>query len=375
MATSTWDVTATLPVSYRIISTRDCLHPDNPDLSSAIGDGRRNALVICDSTVLARFGPAIRAYFRDCAHHFAMLGLHMGESRKSAETVDRIISEIDRFGLSRRRDAVVAIGGGTLTDVVGYACSIYRRGVPYLRVPTTLLGMVDAAVGVKTGINVGDRKNRVGSYHPADTLIDPVFLDTLPTRHVRNGMAEIIKIGLVKDAALVERISRTWTEPKVFVSDPDIHEPIISAAITALLGELEPNLWEHNLQRLADFGHTFSPAFELAANRPRLLHGEAVTIDIALSCVLARDRGMLNDRTCARILGLLLRVGLPLWHSGIDDSILAAGLDDSIRHRDGAQNIPLLTDIGAAVFAQDIRPKELAVAAEELARTSTPEGR
>ncbi len=361
-----WAIGATQPVSYQIRRTHHCLDPDNSDLADAVGIGTRRTLVFVDSTVMSLFGDPIIGYFDNYTTACTVVPIETTERSKNSDTVGRIIREYDKFGLSRRRDAVVAIGGGVLTDVVGFAASIYRRGVPYIRVPTTLLGMVDAAVGVKTGINFNGRKNRLGTYFAAtDTIVDPGFLTTLPDRQISNGMAEILKIALVKDSGLFDRIEHRWTTPRGFGTHSTVSGPIIDAAITAMLEELEPNLWEQNLARLPDFGHTFSPAFELAA-KPRLYHGEAVAIDIALSCLVSLHRALIDKDCFTRIVTLLTRVGLPLSHACITEDILAAGLADSIRHRDGNQNIPLVTAIGTAVFAQDISLKEVITAAQEL---------
>ncbi|MFF2085408.1 sedoheptulose 7-phosphate cyclase [Nocardia sp. NPDC058176] len=361
-----WGVAATQTICYRIRRTRDCLDPDNSDLADAVGIGNRRTLVFVDSTVMSFFGEQILAYFDTYSSRCTVVPIDTTERTKNSETVSRIIREFDKFGLSRRRDAVVALGGGVLTDVVGFAASIYRRGVPYIRVPTTLLGMVDAAVGVKTGINFNGRKNRLGTYYASsETLVDPSFLATLPERQISNGMAEILKIALVKDSGLFDRIEREWTTAPGFAAQSSVNGPVIDAAITAIIEELEPNLWEDDLARLPDFGHTFSPSFELAA-KPKLYHGEAVAIDIALSCVLAQQRRLIDDECLDRILTLMARVGLPLSHPCITEEMLHAGLADSIRHRDGNQNIPLLTKIGTAIFAQDITPTEVSAAAEAV---------
>ncbi|MET9491148.1 sedoheptulose 7-phosphate cyclase [Nocardia sp. NPDC006630] len=362
----TWTVREDRTVSYSITRTSRCLDPGNRDLAKALGTDRRRTLVVVDATVLAHFGDAIEAYFHDAAASYTILTIEAAERTKTAETVGRIVREYDRFSLSRRRDAVVAIGGGVLTDVVGFASSIYRRGVPYVRVPTTLLGMVDAAVGAKTGINVGKRKNRVGTYYPAvHTVVDPHFLATLPDRQIANGMAEILKIALIKDVGLFHTIEQRWSSAHDFATNTAVAGPVIDAAISAILEELEGNLFENNLARAADFGHTFSPSFELAA-QPILYHGEAVAIDIALSCLIARERGLFHDQCFDRVADLMTRIGLPLHHECITEDLLAAGLEDSVRHRDGAQNIPLPTGIGDAEFAQDIALKEVVAAADSL---------
>ncbi|AEV87135.1 3-dehydroquinate synthase [Actinoplanes sp. SE50] len=254
-----------------------------------------------------------------------------------------------------------------MTDTVGLAASLYRRGTPYVRIPTTLVGMIDAAIGAKTGINVGEHKNRLGTYYPAtNTLVDPQFLRTLPARHVRNGMAEIIKMAIVKEPVLFKLLE---SDPEGLIAAQlvsDDGQEIMNRAITSMLEELEPNLWENELRRLVDFGHTFSPRLEMCA-KPPLLHGEAVAIDMALCCALAYGRGLISATDVKRILNLLHRYSLPITHPTCDVDLLQEGLEESTRHRNGNQYCPLPVGIGAAEFVEGVTNAELARAGELLA--------
>lgn len=255
------------------------------------------------------------------------------------------------------------------------AASLYRRSTPYVRVPTTLIGMIDAGIGAKTGVNIHGHKNRLGTYHPSTaTLIDPAFLNTLDARHIANGLAEILKIALVKDARLLvllerhgERLIEERFQADCSVDQGTVAAEVLRRAIHGMLAELQPNLWEEQLQRLVDYGHTFSPAIEMAA-LPHLLHGEAVCVDMALTTVLARRRGLLSARDEIRILATMRRLSLPLWNHLVTGDLLERALKDTIQHRDGEQRMPLPVGIGAACFVNDVTPGELRHAAEHLAR-------
>ncbi|PLR50215.1 sedoheptulose 7-phosphate cyclase [Chimaeribacter arupi] len=264
--------------------------------------------------------------------------------------------------LLRRGEVVIGIGGGVLLDVVGFASSLYRRGIPYIRIPTTLMGQIDAGIGVKTGINHGDYKNRLGTYFaPSSALIDPMFLQSLDQRHIANGVAEIIKMALIKDRTLFELLEAMSSHltPESFSSDDDVMKEIITRSIAGMLAELEPNLWEAELARCVDYGHTFSPSLELLAN-PGLLHGEAVAVDMALCVALANGRGLLTPEETDRALSLIQKSGLPLSHPVFNLHLLEKALSDTIKHRDGLQRIPLSDGIGNVVFVNDLTLNELA---------------
>lgn len=367
-----WTVRNVQPVEYDVVLCDNVLDPANPSILGAIpGQGRVRRLVVVDSTVDALFGQAIRAYFDGNDVEHRVLVLEPGEVNKTVEASMLVTTAMDEFGVDRRREPVIAIGGGVLLDIVGYACSVYRRATPFVRVPTTLIGLVDAGVGVKTGVNANGHKNRIGTYFAAErTLLDRKFLTTLPRRHVSNGLAEILKIALIKDRELFdlmevtgEHVLEAKMQPGPGSVDPALE--IIERAIHGMLTELQPNLWEKTLERVVDYGHTFSPSLEMAA-LPALLHGEAVCIDMALTTCLGEQRGLVTADERRRVLELMTRLELPTWHPLLTADLLQKALADTVRHRDGQQRLPLPVGIGSACFVNDVRPEELAEAAAAL---------
>ncbi|GGU25476.1 sedoheptulose 7-phosphate cyclase [Lentzea flava] len=370
--TKSWTVRNVQPVEYDVVLCENVLDPANPSILGPIpGQGRVRRLVVVDANVDALFGQAIRAYFDGNDVEHRVLVLEPGETNKTVEASMRVTTAMDEFGVDRRREPVIAIGGGVLLDIVGYACSVYRRATPFVRVPTTLIGLVDAGVGVKTGVNANGHKNRIGTYFAAErTLLDRKFLTTLPRRHVSNGLAEILKIALIKDRELFdlmevtgEHVLEAKMQPGPGSVDPALE--IIERAIHGMLAELQPNLWEKTLERVVDYGHTFSPSLEMAA-LPALLHGEAVCIDMALTTCLAEQRGLVSEEERRRILELMTRLELPTWHPLLTAELLEKALADTVRHRDGQQRLPLPVGIGSACFVNDVRPEELAQAAAAL---------
>ncbi|MFE9251071.1 sedoheptulose 7-phosphate cyclase [Streptomyces sp. NPDC007088] len=373
-----WRVSTSKEVAYEVRLVAGLLDPENPALATAGAPassrpGRR--LVVLDATVHKLYGDRVRAYFEKQSVEYAPCVIDAHETVKNMETVFEIVSAMDAFGVSRRREPVIAVGGGVLTDLVGLAASLYRRSTPYVRVPTTLICMVDAAIGAKTGVNFHEHKNRLGTYHPsAVTLIDREFLGTLDRRHIRNGLAEILKMALVKDAALFEHLAAygpRLVEERMAVetASGDVATEVMRLAIAGMLEELEPNLWEHDLKRLVDFGHTFSPTVEMHA-LPELLHGEAVSVDMALCAVLAHRRGLLDDAALHRVLAVMADLGLPVWHPVCTTELIVRGLEDTVRHRDGRQLLPLPEGIGHVRFVDDVTPAELDAALRVLARTA-----
>ncbi|WP_234429872.1 sedoheptulose 7-phosphate cyclase [Streptomyces sp. AV19] len=370
-----WTVSTAKPVRYEVAFTPDVLDPRNPALARAgtsrDGPAPARRLLVVEATVNDLYGERIRAYCatRGLRYRIHVLAAH--ERLKTMESVFSVVEAMDRFGIARRSEPVVAIGGGVLLDIVGLACSLYRRSTPYVRVPTTLIGLVDAGVGAKTGVNFGPYKNRLGTYHPAtETLLDPGFLATLDRRHLSNGMAEILKMALIKDRALFELLDghggRLVTER--FQGGRGLRpvaEEVLGRAVHGMLEELQGNLWESELERIVDYGHSFSPTIEMRA-LPELLHGEAVCLDMALTTVVAERRGLVEPSERIRVLDVMRRLGLPVWHPLCAPDVLEEALADTVRHRDGSQRLPLPSGIGDAVFVGDVTSDELADAAEHL---------
>jgi 3-dehydroquinate synthase len=332
------------------------------------GDGRGlRRFVIVDERVEQLHGGRILRYLDLHLDDHEVLVLRAEEQAKTMDAVFQITERLDSFGVDRRREPIVGIGGGVLLDVVGLAASLYRRGTPYVRVPTTLMALIDAGIGVKTGVNFHDHKNRLGTYFaPKATFLDRAFLRTLDDRHIRNGLAEIVKMAIVSDAelfGLLEEAGRSLVENKLQGSGTPV--TVLRRAIHSMLVELEPNLWEKELNRRVDFGHSFSPTLEMRA-LPELLHGEAVAVDMAISTVLARRRRLIEESERDRVLRLMLALGLPIFHPLCTTQFLQEALRDTVRHRDGLQRLPLPVSIGNVEFFNDVAVEELDATVDEL---------
>jgi 2-epi-5-epi-valiolone synthase len=369
-----WTVRARLPVRYDIVQSPDLFSMQNRDILLEAYNKTKvpyRRVVIIDNQVNQLYQDRIRQYFEHFLTDYQILPFYTSEQEKNLELVERILQELAALQVPRRSRPVIAIGGGVLLDTVGMAASLYRRGIPYVRVPTTLLALVDAAIGIKTSVNFQMHKNYLGSYYPPLlTLLDRTFLQTLDTRHICNGMAEILKVALIKDKELFELLEK---HNAVLIAEKfqgrGVPELVIRHAIQGMLEELAPNLWEYELNRLMDFGHSFSPVFEMQA-LPRLLHGEAVAIDMAISTLLAYQRNLLSLDERDRIFRLMKNLGLPTFLPLCEPSLLYKALQETVKHRDGLQRLPLPTAIGSADFFNDISFGEIEMAVNLLKQRS-----
>ncbi|HET6241718.1 MAG TPA: 3-dehydroquinate synthase, partial [Arthrobacter sp.] len=216
-----------------------------------------------------------------------------------------------QIGLDRR-DVVIGLGGGSVTDVAGFAAATWMRGVKVIQVPTTLLGMVDAAVGGKTGINTAEGKNLVGAFHPpAGVLVDLDTLDTLPRNEIISGMAEVIKCGFIADPAILDLVEKDTAA----VSDPRsaVLRELIERAISVKAKVVSQDLKESGQREILNYGHTLGHAIELA-ERYSWRHGAAVSVGMMFAAELARSVGRLSDADADRHRNILESLGLPITY-------------------------------------------------------------
>ncbi|AUG99043.1 2-epi-5-epi-valiolone synthase [Prodigiosinella confusarubida] len=361
---ASWTIASSLPVNYSVEVVPALFSTENPKLYNLCKNNNSHGirvLVFIDKEVSRIHGENIKGYLDYYKIDSSLVELEGDEDSKNIEHVLQVAREIADSGLLRRSEKIIAIGGGVVMDVVGFTANLYRRGVPYIRIPTTLMGQIDAGIGIKTGINYQDHKNRLGTYYsPVASLIDPTFLGTVSQRHITNGVSEIIKMALVKDVHLFTLLEDIVDEltPAGFASHSPRHREAVERAIDGMLEELEPNLWEDNLERIVDYGHTFSPSLELLSNPP-LLHGEAVAVDMALCAGLSYVRGLIYKTTADRVVRFIQSCNLPVYHEIFTVDLLAEALNDTIKHRDGLQRVPLINAIGSAVFCNDISRQEI----------------
>ena len=361
-----WRVAYHNSAAYDIVNAPDLFHPDNPALVSVGKIDHARRFVVVDNNVQRYYSDEIRGYFAAWQIDAKIVNFPGGEENKSIEKTLSILQELDAYPIIRRDEPIIAIGGGVLTDLVGFAASCYRRGVPHINVPTTLMGFIDASIGIKTAINFNGHKNRLGAFAPpVKVFLNRTFLKTLPRRHILNGVCEILKLGLIKDLDLFIMLETAGEACIATNFQDETGEAVLDRSINGMVEEIEPNLYEENLARKVDFGHTFSYGLE-AQPGSGLLHGEAVLLDMALSALIARRRDLLSEQDVSRIFRLIARLGVPLQIAQLDAALLWQSLQERTRHRNGSQRVPLPDGIGACVFVNDINLEEISTALKML---------
>ncbi|CAM5662246.1 sedoheptulose 7-phosphate cyclase [Streptomyces griseomycini] len=365
-----FDLLAPDGTRYRVDVTDGVFDPRNPLLAGYVA-GRR-VVAFVGPTVDRLYGDRLRAYLdaRLEPGSWSVHTIDSGERNKTLTSVERVCAVAKASGLDRH-GVMLAVGGGIVADVVGFAASMYARGIRYIKVNTTLVGQVDVGVGVKTGVNALDSKNMFGAYHPAHaSLNDPALLATLPVREIRCGLAEIVKMAVILDSDLFRALEE---HPDAFLrsSDGALETYVLRTSMRLMMEELCPNLREHDLARLVDFGHTFSPVIETAGGH-RLEHGEAVAVDMALSAHVARLLGLVDAESCARVVTLLRRIGLPVFDPATcTPELMTQALHASWQRRGRKLHLVVPTGIGKADFVErleDLPADVLRAALEALAR-------
>jgi 3-dehydroquinate synthetase len=325
------------------------------------------ALMVVDDNVYQIYGDAIRSYFDHHRIALTVIPVQIRETAKSLETFEQIVNQFNSFGLVRT-EPVLVMGGGLTTDVAGFACASYRRNTPYIRIPTTLIGLIDASVSIKVAVNHGKHKNRLGAYHASHKVfLDFSFLKTLPEDQVRNGMAELIKIAVVGNAEIFELLERHGAELLLTRFGHlegtrrlrAVGDRLTYQAIATMLDLEVPNLHEIDLDRVIAFGHTWSPTLELAPPTP-FFHGHAINIDMALSTTLAEQRGYLSVADRDRVLGVMSALGLSLDSEHLTPQLLEEATAAILRTRDGLLRAAIPDPIGRCRFLNDVTTDELA---------------
>jgi len=370
-----WRNIFTLPISYDVnmIPHGTLLDSTNSQLLEATGvhpEGCNTRFAVVDAEVDQLYGEKIRNYFSARGIVLTTCVINGGEADKRQEAVDTILDALCVYKI-RRREPFLAIGGGCVLDIAGMAACLYRRGVPFVRVPTTLLAIVDASVGVKNGVDyccaVTDEayKNRVGSFYaPVACLLDTSFIASQDARNISNGFGEIIKLALVRSSDLFELLE---AHGKALVESrfedealklSGVSGRIIDASIQIMLEELGPNLWESKLDRCVDYGHTFSKLLEMVPGAD-IMHGEAVNVDGFFCVVISYLRGYIDIDTVRRIFNCMKSLNLPTNSADLQLDLALQSCKDAIEHRHGEQRIPLITEIGESLCASDITEEEL----------------
>ncbi|WP_343599914.1 3-dehydroquinate synthase [Mycobacterium sp.] len=269
----------------------------------------RHKVAIVHQPVLTQTAEAIRAQLAEKGVDAHRIEIPDAEDGKNLPVVGFLWEVLGRIGIGRK-DALVSLGGGAATDVAGFAAATWLRGVPIVHVPTTLLGMVDAAIGGKTGINTEAGKNLVGAFHqPIAVLADLATLETLPHNEIAAGMAEVVKAGFIADPVILDLIE---ADPRA-ATDPagDVLPELIRRAVTVKADVVAADEKESQLREILNYGHTLAHAIERREHY-QWRHGAAVSVGLVFAAELGRLAGRLDDTTADRHRSILTSLGLPV---------------------------------------------------------------
>jgi 3-dehydroquinate synthase len=329
------------------------------------------AAIVTDETVAGLHLPAAEAALAAAGVRCARVIVPPGEAAKGWPMLERVCDALLAEKIERR-DLVVALGGGVVGDLAGFAAAITRRGLDVVQVPTTLLAQVDSSVGGKTGINAVHGKNLIGAFHqPILVIADTALLDTLPARQFRAGYAEVAKYGLIDDAAFFAWLEANWRE--VFAGGP-ARNHAIAVSCRAKAAIVARDERETGDRQLLNLGHTFGHALEAAAGfSDHLLHGEAVALGIALAYAFSARLGLIGAAEAERVAAHLAAVGLPTRVSDMSGAMPGADRLMELIAQDKKVKRGLLTfilarGIGKSFIAPDVEAGEVrAFLADELA--------
>ena len=329
----------------------------SPGLLSDIGPHLRRltaspkAALVTDSHVAPLYAQTVQRSLESAGFTIALATIPAGEQHKTLATLSTIYDRILSFGVERSTP-LVALGGGVVGDMTGFSAATILRGIPFVQVPTTLLSMVDASVGGKTGIDHPVGKNLIGAFHqPIAVLIDPAVLRSLPPRELRSGLAECIKHDIIRDPAgfdsLEQNISRALSLDVDYLADLVAHNVAIKAKV------VESDPFEKADRAHLNFGHTFGHAIETVSNYA-YAHGEAVALGMIAASHLASDIGLLPATSVQRITTLISSAGLPTSGLTLDpDRILSSMIYDK-KVKSGRLRFILPTQIGQVTIRDDI---------------------
>ena len=325
---------------------------------------RSQRVAVVHPASLRESADAVRADLEGNGHEAHAVEVPDGESQKDLKVAAYCWDVLGQVGFTRS-DAVVSVGGGATTDLAGFVAATWLRGVPVVHVPTTLLAMVDAAVGGKTGVNTGAGKNLVGAFHPpAGVLCDLTALETLSRHDYVAGLAEVVKVGLTHDPRILELLE---ADPKAAQSPTGPHtRELIERAIAVKAKVVGDDLTEQGAREFLNYGHTLGHAIEKVEDY-RWRHGAAVGVGLVFAAELARVAGRLDDATADRHRSLLESVGLPTTYAGDWQRLLAAMRVDK-KTRGNRLRFVVLDALASPRILDDPDPGLLVAAYEEVRR-------
>jgi len=317
----------------------------------------RTAAIVTNDTVAPLFAARLEATLAAAGARVLRIVLPDGEAHKTWESLDRIFAPLLR-AQADRRTVIVALGGGVVGDVAGFAAATYQRGIAHVQVPTTLLAQVDSSVGGKTAINHALGKNMVGAFHqPSMVLADIDTLATLPRREFAAGLAEVVKYGAIHDIAFL-----SWIEGNsdaLLRRDANALEYAVRRSCEIKASIVASDERESGARALLNFGHTFGHAIESAAGYGAILHGEAVAIGMVLAARFSAQQGRIGEGDAMRLSRVLERLGLPIAPPKFASNVWLEYMGRDKKNEGGRITLILLDALGTGVVVKDSSARAL----------------
>jgi 3-dehydroquinate synthase len=311
-------------------------------------------LLVTNPVVDEHYGAAALASLEAAELAATALVIEAGEDQKTPATVAQIHDAAFARKLERG-SLMVALGGGVVGDMAGFAAATWLRGIAVVQVPTTLLAMVDAAIGGKTGVNHPGGKNLIGAFHqPRLVLIDPTTLSTLPEREFRAGMAEVIKYGVIGDAELFAALESAGSISAMAAVGPELLQQLLERSAAAKAKVVAADEREGGLRAILNYGHTLGHVVETLCGYGTWLHGEAVAIGMAAAGAIAVEMGLWSAGDQRRQLALIQAAGLPVHWPELDQQAVLTCLQGDKKVRDGRVRFVLPTAIGGVQIRDDV---------------------
>ena len=327
----------------------------------------KKILVVSNADVAGPYGEACLNSLKEKGFNVELLVIEAGEEQKHLRTVSQIHDAAFAFKLERS-SMLLALGGGVVGDMTGFAAATWLRGVGVVQVPTTLLAMVDASIGGKTGVNHPGGKNLIGAFHqPHLVLIDPTTLDTLPIREFRAGMAEVIKYGILGDTDLFLELESCKDPSSPNGLGRTTLESILQRSAAAKASIVAADEREGGLRAVLNYGHTFGHVVEALCGYGTWLHGEAVALGMVAVGELAVQRGNWSRGDAERQKQLIAKAGLPTTWPELNLEAVLHTLQGDKKVRDGQLRFVIPTGIGSVEIQNDISRDEITHCLEQLA--------
>lgn len=332
--------------SYSIIIDRDILSQVGTLISKVISP--RKAIIITDKIVEPLYGNVVLNSLSECKFDVKLVSLEPGEEQKSMAMAEVLYESLFDHEMDRK-SLIVALGGGVLGDLAGFVASTFMRGIPFIQIPTTLLAQVDSSIGGKVAVNHPRGKNMIGCfYQPKAVFIDTDTLRTLPEAEITAGMVEVIKYGMIKDAAFFEYIEKHL--PEILELEPAVLEEIIYNSCKVKTHVVELDEKEEGLRAILNYGHTIGHALEALTSYKKYRHGDAVAMGMICASKIAMEMNLAGESVLKRQESLFVKLGLSLKDTELNPDDIVSILYQDKKTIGGKLRFVLPTEIGTVVI-------------------------